>query len=189
MRKSLLAGVVLSVAAAVVVLLSAMFDLELESVALLGVSLGAVVALVPDGRPSLRLAGFATGIVAAWVGYLVRAALLPDSTGGKTVGVVLVLVICTVVVLASVGRIPLWSTLVGVGALVGAFETAYVAAPSQVATTSVTAVTSIVLAAAVGFLAVALVAGDGGGTSTSSRRRRTEDTNDEELEIMKESAR
>lgn len=189
MRKSLLAGVVLSVAAAVVVPLSTIFDLELELVALLGVSLGAVIALVPDGRPGLRLAGFAAGIVAAWVGYLVRAALLPDSTGGKTVGVVLVLLLCTGVVLVSVGKIPLWSTLVGVGALVGAFETAYVAAPSQVATTSVTAVTSIVLAAAVGFFAAALVAGNGSGSSAPGRRPRSDDTDNEKLEIMKESAR
>ena len=189
MRKTFLVGVVLSVAAAVVVALSAMFDLELESIALLGASLGAVVALVPDGRPGLRLAGFAAGIVAAWVGYLMRAALLPDSTGGQAVAIVLVLILCAVVATASVGKIPLWSTLVGVGALVGAFETAYVAAPSQVASTSVTAVTSIVLAAAVGFLAAALVGGDGGSTSTTSRRPRSEDTNDEELDIMKESAR
>ena len=189
MRKSLLAGVALSVAAAVVVLLSAMFDLELESVALLGVCLGAVIALVPDGPPGLRLAGFAGGIVAAWVGYLARAALLPDSTGGKTVGAVLVLVLCTGVVLVSVGKVPLWSTLVGVGALVGTFETAYVAAPSQVASTSLTAVTSIVLAAAVGFLAAALVAGDGGRASATNDRRHREDTNDEKPQIMKESAR
>ena len=40
MRKTLLAGLVLTAAAVLVVVVSAMFDLELESVALLGAALG-----------------------------------------------------------------------------------------------------------------------------------------------------
>src|SRR5687768_9289062 len=43
MRKNLLVGLVLTVAAVLVVFVSAAFDLELEPVALLGVALGAVV--------------------------------------------------------------------------------------------------------------------------------------------------
>ena len=66
MRKNVLVGLVLTVAAVVVVLVSSVFDLELESAALLGAALGAVVALVPDRSPMMRLAGFAGGFVAAW---------------------------------------------------------------------------------------------------------------------------
>lgn len=116
MRRTMLVGLVLTVAAVVVVLVSAWFDLELEPVALLGVSLGAVVALVPDRTPLMRLAGFAGGLVAAWIGYVARAAMLPDSTGGRAVAV---------------------------------------------ASTSISAVTALLFAAAVGYLATALVAPGG----------------------------
>ena len=68
MRRTLVAGLVLAVAAVLVVLVSSGLDLELESVALLGGALGAVVALVPDRSPLVGLGGFAAGLVAAWIG-------------------------------------------------------------------------------------------------------------------------
>ena len=83
MRKSLVAGLVLAVAAVLVVWVSSALDLELESVALLGAALGAVVALVPDRTPLIRLCGFFAGFVAAWIGYAMRAQFLPDSAGGR----------------------------------------------------------------------------------------------------------
>src|SRR5690349_13875299 len=104
MRRTLVAGLVLALAAVLVVLVSSGLDLELESVALLGGALGAVVALVPDRTPLVRLSGFAGGFVAAWVGYVVRAALLPDTAGGRAVAVGLVLALAAVlVVLVSSG--------------------------------------------------------------------------------------
>jgi hypothetical protein len=156
MRKTLLVGGILIVAAVLVVVLSDLFDLRLESVALLGLAVGAVVALVPDQGPAMRLAGFAAGLVAAWVGYLVRAGFLPDSVAGRAVSIVLVLAVCVVVAAVTSGRIPLWATLLGAAALVGAFEYNYSAAPPEVTSTSVSAVTSLLMTAAVGFLAVAL---------------------------------
>ena len=80
MRRTLLVGAVLTVAAVLVVLLSDLLDLKLESAALLGVALGAVVALVPDRSPLMRLLGFLAGFGLAWVGYLLRAGVFPDST-------------------------------------------------------------------------------------------------------------
>lgn len=158
MRKNLLVGLVLTVAAVLVVFVSAAFDLELEPVALLGVALGAVVALVPDGSPLMRLAGFAGGFVAAWIGYVVRAAMLPDSTGGRAVAVGLVVVLAVAVVAVALGRIPLWSSLLGAGALAGAYEFTYAAAPPEVASTSVSTATTLLFTLAIGFLAAALTA-------------------------------
>ncbi len=157
MRRTLLAGVVLAVAAFVVVLVSSALDLELESVALLGAALGAVVALVPDRSPLIRLAGFAAGFAAAWVGYFVRAALLPDSDGGRAVAVGLVVLLCVGVTAAAVGRLPLWSTLLGAAALAGAYEITFSAAVSEVASTSLSTATALVFTVAIGFLAAALV--------------------------------
>jgi len=82
MRKTMLVGAVLVLATVVVVLVSAAADLKLESVTLMGAALGAVVALVPDRSPLIRLAGFAGGVVVAWIGFFLRAGLLPDSAGG-----------------------------------------------------------------------------------------------------------
>ena len=158
MRKSLLAGVLLACAAVMVVLVSAAFGLDLESVALLGAALGAVVALVPDRTPAVRLGGFAAGFLMAWFGYLVRAQFLPDTAGGRAVADGLVVVLCVAVVAVSRGRIPLWSTLLGTAALSGAYEFTYAAAPPEVLSTSMSTATTLLFDVAVGFLAAALVA-------------------------------
>lgn len=186
MRKNLLVGLVLAAAAIVVVFVSAWLDLELESVALLGVALGAVLALVPDRSPLLRLAGFAGGFVIAWIGYVIRAAVLPDSTGGVSVFVALVLVLAVAVAAVSGGRIPVWTPLLGAAALAGAYEYTYAAAPPEVASTSMSAATALLLTAAVGFLAAAVVAPAGEPTPTAPRRARRSSHDDAETNTLDE---
>lgn len=153
MRKTWLVGGILILATVVVVALSAWFDLELESTALSGVAVGAVVALVPDRAPAMRLIGFLAGFAAAWVGYLVRAGFLPDSVPGRSVGLGLVVLLCVVVAGLSLGRIPLWATLLGAAGMVGAYEAVYSAAPPEVVSTSMSTATALLMTAAVGFLA------------------------------------
>lgn len=191
MRKTLLVGLVLVVAAVLVVLLSAAFDLELEPAALLGVALGAVVALVPDRTPLMRLAGFMGGLVAAWVGYLLRAGVLPDSAGGRAVAVGLVIALAVGVAAAGFGRIPLWSCLLGVAALAGAYEYTYAAAPPEVTSTSVTSVTTLLLTFAIGFLVSAFLAT--AGESPAERRRwaapRRDDSDTYSLDEIMETTR
>lgn len=170
MRKNVLVGAVIALATVGVVLVSAAFGLKLESVALLGASAGAVLALVPDRSPSMRLAGFAGGVVAAWTGFLVRAAVLPDSTGGRAVAVGLVVAVCVVAVVAGAGRVSLWSTLLGAAAMVGAYEFTYAAAPPEVASTSVSAVTALLVTVAAGFVATALVVPAGGSVAERAHR-------------------
>jgi hypothetical protein len=157
MRRTVLVGAVLTVAATLVVLLSDLLDLKLESVALLGVALGAVVALVPDRSPLMRLVGFLAGVGIAWVGYLLRAGVFPDSTGGRAVTVALVLGLCVVVAAASLGRIPLWATFTGAAAMAGAYEYTFAAAMPEVLTTSPSAATGLLMTAGVGFALVSLL--------------------------------
>lgn len=161
MRNTLLVGVVVTVTAVLVVLIGAALDLDLELVALVGVAVGAAVALIPDRSPFMRLVGFVAGFVIAWVSYLIRAAALPDSAGGQALTVGVVVALAVVVAAASMGRIPLWSTLLGVGAFSGVYERAFVAAIPEVATTSVAVATALLLTTGVGFLAAALVAPGG----------------------------
>ena len=158
MRTSLLAGGIVVVAAVLAVVLGAPFGLELDTYALIGVAMGAVVALVPDGRPGLRFAGFAAGVLVAWVGYLVRAALLPDTVGGRAAATFLVLALCVVVATVAAGRIPVWSTFAGAATLFGAYEAAFAAAPPEVVSTSMTALTAVALTAALGFLSASFFA-------------------------------
>jgi hypothetical protein len=155
MRRTILAGVVLALAAMVVVVLGNALDLDLESVALLGAAMGAVVALVPDGTPGVRLSGFAAGFVVAWVGYLVRAQFLPDTAGGRAVAVGLVVLVCVGLVAASAHRLPLWTVLLGAGAFAGAYEFSFDQAPPEVLSTSMSTATTMALDVAIGFLAAA----------------------------------
>lgn len=170
MRRNLLVGVVLAVAAAVVVLVSAALDLELESVALLGAGLGAVVALVPDRSPLIRLLGFAAGFVVGFLGYAARALLLPDTASGRAVAVALAVLLCVGVVAATLNRLPLWSVLLGAAAVAGAYEFTYAEAPPEMATTAVSTATTLLLNVAVGYFAAALI-GPGDATPTGRAHR------------------
>ena len=85
MRRTLLVGAVLTVAAALVVVLSDLLDLKLESVALLGVALGAVVALAYTAvidDPTR----FAKSMGAASLMLQVCCAVLNDKLGPASVG-------------------------------------------------------------------------------------------------------
>ena len=158
MRKSLLPGLLLVLAAVIMTFISAALELELEPVALLGVATGGMLALVPDRGVLTRVAGFALGLVFAWIGYVLRAAVLPDSAGGRAVAVGLVLLLCVAVAAVAADRIPLWSMLLGAAAMAGAYEYSYAAAPPELAATSVSAVTALLMTTAVGFIAAAALA-------------------------------
>jgi hypothetical protein len=158
MRRTLAGGVVLAVAAVLVVVISSAFDLELESVALLGAALGAVVALVPDRGPMVRLAGFGAGFVMGFVGYVLRATLLPDTGSGRALAVGIVVLLCVAVTVVTMNRVPLWSMLLGTAAVAGAYEFTYAAAPPELASTGVSTATTLLLNVGVGFLAAAIFA-------------------------------
>ena len=161
MRTTLLTGGVLLVAAVLVISLSNSLSLDVESVALMGAAIGAVLALVPDHSPLFRLCGFLIGFLGAWIGYIVRAGFLPDTTTGHAIGVAFVVIVATLGAALSRDRIPLWSTLLGAATLAGSYEQTYLLAPSQVLRTSTSSSTSVLLAVALGFFAAALVAPSG----------------------------
>jgi hypothetical protein len=158
MRKTLVAGATLAVAATLVVLISAALDLDLESVALLGAALGAVVALVPDRSALERVAGFVAGFVVGFLGYVLRVTSLPDSAGGRAVAVGVVVLLCVAIAAATLGRVPLWSVLLGAASVAGAYEFTYTEAPSQLPTTAVSTATTLLFNVAVGFAAAAVFA-------------------------------
>lgn len=153
MRTSLLAGLSLALTTALAVLVSSWFDLQIESVALLGAAAGAVLALVPDTTPLARLGGALLGMVAALVGFVLRAAVLPDSAGGRAVAVAIVVLLCTAVAVLTFQRIALWAPLLGAAVFAGAYERVYAAAPPELPETSVSTLTAVLVSMALGFLA------------------------------------
>jgi len=155
---SLWTGALLAVAVVVVIAVSSALDLQIEPYALAGVLAGGVVALIPDRSTLARVVAFAIGFVAAWIGFVLRAAVLPDTEGGRAVAAVATVLICLIAVAASRTRLPLSAMLVGVVLLSAAYETAFVAAEAEVQTTSLDAATALVLAVAVGFAVAALSA-------------------------------
>ena len=169
MRKSYGAGLVLAVTAGLIVLISSALDLDLASVALLGAAMGAVVALVPDRTPAARLAGFAAGFVLGWIGYVVRAAVLPDTSLGQALDVAVVVVLAVAIAAASGSRLPLWTLLLGLGAFAGAYELTFVDDPTQVLTTSLSTATTMLFNVGAGFLVASLVGPAAAGRTASHR--------------------
>lgn len=172
MRASMFTGVLLIVAVVLVIAVSSALGLQIEQYALAGVAAGAIVGLVADRSPWARLLAFAVGFVATWVGFVLRAAVLPDTDGGRAAAAVVTLVICLVAVALGRGaRIPLWATLVGVVLFSAAYEAGFVAAEAEVTTTSLDAATSLLLAVAVGY-AVAVLSGSPRPVATAEKPAR-----------------
>lgn len=169
-KRSLLAGLVLAVFAALIIGLGEALGLDLQHVALLGAALGGVLGLVPHQFPLGKLGGFVLGFVVAWIGFALRAAVLPDSATGRAVAAFIVVALVAVACAISAGRVPLWSALLGAAAIAGAYEEIYTNAPSQFLKESPAAGTTVLLAVALGYLATSLVA-DGIGSSAAARDR------------------
>lgn len=152
----LITGVVLAIGVAVTVGLDTVLDLQVSQVVLSGVLLGAVVGLVPAGSIGVRLGGFVAGVLVALACYLLRAAALPDAASGLAVAAIATVLLCTAIAAVSLGRLPLWTLLLGAGAFAGVYERTFVAAVAEAATTSVNTLTALALTVAVGFLVASL---------------------------------
>jgi len=172
-RNTLYAGAVLALAAMLAVKAGSALDLDLESVALLGGAMGAVIALVPDRTPLTRLAGFVAGFVIAWAGYIVRAQFMPDTSTGRAVAVGVVVALCVGVAVVSMDRITLWTVLLGAGAFAGAYEFTYNQAPPELLSTSLSTATTMAFNVAVGFLAGVIVAPATGPSAEAPPQPRT----------------
>ena len=157
MRRTLTVGLVLAVFTALIISLGGLFGFGLESVALLGAAIGGALGLIAHPYSWGRIAGFLVGFVAIWVGYALRAAVLPDSSNGRAVAAFVVLAIVALACGFSKSRLPLWSALLGVAALVGAYEATYTNAPSQFLSQSPEAATTVLLTVALGYLVTSVV--------------------------------
>src|SRR3954463_6903006 len=155
--RTLVAGSALAVTAFLLADQGAIFGADLPQVALLGAAAGAVLGLVPDRLPTARLGGFLSGFAAAWIGYALRAGVLPDIPMGRAIAAVVVVVVITAVAVASANRLPMWAGFLGAATLLGSYETTFASTPTSFVSDSMTAVTTSLLAAALGFLGAVLL--------------------------------
>ncbi|TGN32892.1 hypothetical protein [Aeromicrobium chenweiae] len=160
MKTRVIKGAVLALFGALTIAFGQWFGLDLDQVALLGVALGAVIGLVPDRSLTERIIGFAIGFVLAWIGYAIRAAILPDTATGRAVVVFAVIIVAMLIAVVTASRVPLWAMLVGSAAIVGAYEQTYAASPTLFLSDSPTAATTVLLACAMGVLGSVLLGED-----------------------------
>lgn len=160
MNSRVIKGAVLALFGALTIAFGHLFGLDLDQVALLGVALGGVIGLVPDRSLTERIIGFVIGFAIAWVGYAVRAAVLPDTATGRAVVVFAVIIVAMLVAVVTASRVPLWAMLIGSAALVGAYEQTYAASPTLFLSDSPTAATTVLLACAMGVLGSVLLGED-----------------------------
>lgn len=184
MRRTLITGGLLASFAALLAQFGGAFGLDEIRSALLGAAVGAVLGLVPgDDSPLARAAGFLVGFGLGWVGYALRAGVLPDTGSGRALAAFLVIAVLTGICAATLGWLPLWSGLLGIAAIAGAYEYAFGLNPTAFTSQSVTAATTVLLAAAVGFLVGSLgsvFTGDessDGGWRRAAARPSAPDTN------------
>lgn len=156
-RRTLLAGGLLALAAALLADHGGHLGIEATRTALYGVVLGAVLGLVGEGAPAGKGAAFGLGFLAAWGGYALRAGVLPDIPMGRAVAAFAVVGAVTVVAAATRNALPLWAGLLGAGTLAAAYETTFSATPTEFTTESVTAATTVLLAAAAGYLVAVVI--------------------------------
>jgi hypothetical protein len=156
--RTLYAGLALAVGGALALIVGDALGWDLAPMLFVGVGTGAALGLVSGSSPLAKVGGFAIGIVAAAIGYVLRAAVLPDSTGGRAVAIVVVVLAATLLVMATAGRLPLWSAFLGVGALGGAYEETFADSPGSILSTMPSALTSLLIVAAIAFAATLLFA-------------------------------
>jgi len=165
--RTLVTGLALAVTAFLLADQGAIFGADLPQVALLGAAAGAVLGLVPDRLAAARLGGFLTGFASVWIGYALRAGVLPDIPMGRAIAAAVVVAIVTLVAVATANRLPMWAGFVGVATLLGSYETTFAATPTSFVSDSMTAVTTSLLAAAFGFLVTVLLS-DAGAVAAST---------------------
>ena len=169
--RTLVAGSVLAVTAALVADHGAILGADLPKAALLGVAAGAILGLVPDRSPGARVAAFLSGFAAAWVGYALRAGVLPDIPMGRAIAAFVVVAVVTAVAVITANRLPMWAGFVGVVSMVGAYETGFAAMPTGFVTESMTAATTALLAASLGFIVAVFASGTAAVTEAAEEHQ------------------
>jgi hypothetical protein len=156
MKRTVFGGLLLSLMAVITVVFGDALELGLPN-PLLGLSVGAVLALVPGGHKLGRLVGFLLGGAFAFIGYGFNAQFMPSASIGVAVTAALTIGLATLAAALSFGRMPLWSLLLGIAGFTGAYDYTYSDKPYDFLNSSVATPIGMLVAFGFGYLTGAAV--------------------------------
>jgi hypothetical protein len=149
--RTLIGGLSLAVLAPVIYLLSG--DLGTLSIAytVFGLTIGAIVGLLPGADPANRLSAYSVGLLLAFASYVVRGGLLPYTKNSAALVVLVMLLIVTGITAVVRSRAWFVLMLLGVGAMYGTVEPQFQLAPSGYLATAGLALAGVFLGFCLGF--------------------------------------
>lgn len=149
--RTLIGGLSLAVLAPLIYLLSG--DLGTLSIAytVFGLTIGAIVGLLPGADPANRLSAYSVGLLLAFASYVVRGGLLPYTKNAAALVVLVMLLIVTGITAVVRSRAWFVLMLLGVGAMYGTVEPQFQLAPSGYLASAGLALAGVFLGFCLGF--------------------------------------
>lgn len=155
MKRIFVIGGLLSVFTFLAVVLGAWAQRGLDNV-LFATGCGALLGLYQQKSPGMRIGAFFLGFIVGWLGYVLRAAFLPDSYVAEGIAAFIGIAIVTIVCGLTRGKLPLWGAILGLIAITGAYNSTFTAAPYDFVSSSLATTGALLAAAGIGMLAVVL---------------------------------
>lgn len=152
MSRTVLRGAVIALVAALVAVSGSAIGIDTVWPVLLAAAVGlSTLSLTPG-----RVAAFVVGAIVSWAVFAVRAGFLPDVAMARALVVAVGVVLLTILAATTAERAPLWAGLVGFAAFSAYYEPMYAESPTLFLSESPLALVTVLLAAAVGFVAALL---------------------------------
>lgn len=148
-----ISGAVVALVAAVLAVIGESIGITTVWPVLLAVAVGLALAPMTLGR----MLAFALGSVVSWAVLAMDAAALPQAVASDVIVVVVGVVVLTAIALASADHVPLWAGLAGYASFAALYEPQYAANPTLFLTESPVALATVLLAAAIGAVTVAVI--------------------------------
>lgn len=155
MKRTFVVGGFLAVFTFLAVVLGAWAQLGLDNV-LFATGCGALLGLYQQRSPGMRIGAFFLGFVVGWLGYVLRAAFLPDSFVAEGIAAFIGIAIVTIICGLTRNKLPFWGAMLGLIAITGAYNAAFTAAPYDFVSSSLATTGALLAAAGIGMLAVVL---------------------------------
>ncbi len=153
MLRNAISGAVVALVAAILAVTGEAIGITTVWPVLLAVAVGLALAPMALGR----MLAFALGSVVSWAVLAMDAAALPQAAASDVIVVVVGVVVLTVIALLTADHVPLWAGLAGYAAFAGLYEPMYAAAPTLFLSESPVALATVLLAAAIGAVTVAVI--------------------------------
>jgi hypothetical protein len=155
MKRVFVLGTILAVFTFLAVVLGAWAQLDLDNV-LFATGCGALLGLIANKSPGVRIGAFLLGFVVGTLGYLFRAAVLPDNVLAQGIAAFFGILIVTLICGLTRGRLPFWGALLGLIAITGAYNATFTAAPYDFIQSALATTGSLLACAGVGMLAIVI---------------------------------